>query len=67
MFIVALRTLRTGLATFAPRTKEQFRAENIEYHERILRAVTDREPALARELMYTHLVEVGKVVKADDF
>ena len=67
MFIVLLRTLRVGLTTVAPVTKEQFLAEAIEYHERILEAVKKREPALARTLMHAHLVQVGEVVKADDF
>jgi GntR family transcriptional repressor for pyruvate dehydrogenase complex len=67
MFTVILRTLRAGLTTVAPLTKERFRGETIEYHERILRAVKNREPARARDLMYAHLVEIGEVVKADDF
>ena len=67
MFIVLLRTLRAGLTTVAPVPKERFRAETIEYHERILQAVKDREPALARDLMYAHLVEIGEVVKRRRF
>lgn len=67
MFTVILRTLRAGLTTVAPLTKERFRGETIEYHERILQAVKNREPARARDLMCAHLVEIGEVVKADDF
>jgi GntR family transcriptional regulator, transcriptional repressor for pyruvate dehydrogenase complex len=67
MFIVLLKTLRAGLTIVAPVTKERFRAETIEYHDQILQAVKNREPALARDLMYAHLVEIGEVVNADDF
>jgi GntR family transcriptional repressor for pyruvate dehydrogenase complex len=67
MFIVLLRTLRAGLTTVAPVTKERFRAETIEYHERILEAVKNQEPALARELMHAHLLQAGEVVRDDDF
>lgn len=67
MFIVLLRTLRAGLTTVAPMTKERFRGESIEYHERILQAVKNREPALARDLMHAHLLQAGEVVNADDF
>lgn len=67
MFIVLLRTLRAGMARVAPTTEEKFRPETIEYHEKILGAVKDRDPARARELMYLHLVQTGEAVKADDF
>jgi GntR family transcriptional regulator, transcriptional repressor for pyruvate dehydrogenase complex len=67
MFTVVLRTLRAGLTAVAPVTKERFRPETIRYHERILQAVKNREPARARDLMYAHLVEIGEVVNADDF
>ncbi|MGD0662805.1 MAG: GntR family transcriptional regulator [Syntrophorhabdales bacterium] len=67
MFIVLLRTLRAGLTTVAPMTKERFRGESIEYHERILQAVKNREPALAKDLMHAHLLQAGEVVNADDF
>jgi len=48
-------------------TKERFRGESIEYHERILQAVKNREPALAKDLMHAHLLQAGEVVNADDF
>lgn len=67
MFIVLLRTLRAGLTTVAPTTKELYRGESIEYHERILQAVTNREPAVAKDLMCAHLVQIGEVVSAGDF
>ncbi len=67
MFVVMLRTLREGLTTVAPVTKERFRPESIGYHERILEALKNREPAKARELMAHHLVQIGEVVKGDDF
>jgi len=67
MFIVLLRTLRAGLTTVAPMTKERFRGESIEYHERILQAVKNREPGLARDLMHAHLLQAGEVVNDDDF
>jgi GntR family transcriptional repressor for pyruvate dehydrogenase complex len=67
MFIVLLRTLRAGLTRVAPATKEGFRVETIEYHEKILQAVKNGNPAEARELMYRHLVQIGEVVKADGF
>jgi GntR family transcriptional regulator, transcriptional repressor for pyruvate dehydrogenase complex len=67
MFIVLLRTLRAGLARVAPVSKEGFRLETIEYHERILQALKDRDPAKARELMYGHLIQIGEVVKSDGF
>jgi GntR family transcriptional repressor for pyruvate dehydrogenase complex len=67
MFTVLLRTLRAGLTTVAPTTKERFRGESIHYHERILRAVKNRDPAAARDLMHAHLVQAGEVVNADDF
>jgi len=60
MFIVVLRTLRAVFGTVTPHAKERFRAETIGYHERILHAVKHREPALARELMYAHLAEMGQ-------
>jgi GntR family transcriptional regulator, transcriptional repressor for pyruvate dehydrogenase complex len=62
MFIVVLRTLRAGFGTVTPHTKERFRPETIEYHERILQAIKTRKPAEARELMYRHLVQIGEVV-----
>jgi GntR family transcriptional repressor for pyruvate dehydrogenase complex len=67
MFIVLLRTLRTGIGTVAPPSKERFRGESIDYHEQILRAVKNREPAKARDLMYVHLLQAGQVVEDDDF
>jgi GntR family transcriptional regulator, transcriptional repressor for pyruvate dehydrogenase complex len=67
MFTVLLRTLRTGIGKVAPVSKERFRGESIEYHERILDAVRNQEPALAKELMYAHLLQAGQVVNADDF
>jgi DNA-binding GntR family transcriptional regulator len=62
-----LRTLREGLTTVAPPAKERFRSETIDYHERILEAIKQGDPARARDLMYRHLVQIGEVVKSDDF
>jgi GntR family transcriptional repressor for pyruvate dehydrogenase complex len=67
MFIVLLRTLRAGLTTLAPAAKERYRVETIEYHEKILQAIKNRDPQGARDLMYRHLIQIGEVVKTDDF
>jgi GntR family transcriptional regulator, transcriptional repressor for pyruvate dehydrogenase complex len=67
MFIVVLRTLRAGFDTVTPQDKERFRPESIEYHQKILEAVKNRDPAEARELMYRHLIQIGEVAKTDDF
>lgn len=66
MFTVLMRTLRTGIGTVAPTSKERFRGESIEYHEQIFRAIRNREPTLAGKLMYAHLLQTGQVVDADD-
>jgi len=67
MFIILLTTLRAGLIMVAPANKEQFRYETIDYHSKILEAIKDHDPAKARRLMYDHLMEIGQVVKSDNF
>lgn len=67
MFIVLMTTMRAGLTAVAPLTKERFRSESIEYHKRILTAIKNRDPEKAKELMQSHLLQIGEVVRTDDF
>jgi GntR family transcriptional regulator, transcriptional repressor for pyruvate dehydrogenase complex len=67
MFAVLLKTLRMGIGTVIPTSKERFRCESIEYHEQILHAVRNQEPVRAKKLMHAHLLQAGQVVSADGF
>jgi GntR family transcriptional repressor for pyruvate dehydrogenase complex len=66
IFIVISRTLRAGLMAVRPPTQELFHAETIDYHEKILQAIKEHNPARARALMHDHLIEIGQVVRPDD-
>jgi GntR family transcriptional regulator, transcriptional repressor for pyruvate dehydrogenase complex len=60
MFIILLKTLRAGFNLIIP-PKDQRQNETIRYHEKILRAIKDRDPVRARENMREHLIQMGEL------
>ena len=62
MFIVLIRTLRVSFNLISP-PQNKIQPITINYHQKILAAIKDRNPVEAREQMHRHMVEMAKVIR----
>ena len=62
MFIIILKTLRVGFNLVSP-PQNRIQVQTLKYHRMIFDAIKGRDPVMAREQMYRHLVEMKELFR----
>jgi GntR family transcriptional repressor for pyruvate dehydrogenase complex len=64
MFIILLKTLRAGFSLVLPLNNQTI-VDTIAYHKKILEAIKNRDPEVARRQMFDHLVQMSALFSVD--
>ena len=62
MFIIILKTLRVGFNLVSP-PQNRIQIQTLKYHQMIFDAIKRRNPVMAKEQMYRHLVEMRELFR----
>ena len=62
MFIIILKTLRVGFNLVSP-PQNRIQIQTLKYHQMIFDAIKRRDPVMAKEQMYRHLVEMRELFR----
>ncbi len=66
MFIITLKTLKISFDIITTRLSKRAQASTNKYHQKILKAIKERDPVTAKEQMYQHLLKVYRATKNEN-